>query len=188
MELTVGTVRRCADGETVCGDAFAVIEDGDTVLVTVVDGLGHGPGAAEASEAFIEFVSRHPEQPLSTLMQTASNHLRSTRGAAAALVRLDRAANTIEHCGVGNIHFHSLAEKPINPVPAPGIVGHRIRKITASEFELPEHGLFALCSDGISSRIDLRPLANLSPQEVADALLEHHGKSHDDVTCVVVAY
>src|SRR5690348_2167597 len=38
-------------GEEVCGDAFAVHEAGNVVTALVVDGLGHGPAAAESATA-----------------------------------------------------------------------------------------------------------------------------------------
>jgi len=47
-------------GEQVCGDAWDARQDGDTVELLVADGLGHGPGAAEASGAAVEIFRRHP--------------------------------------------------------------------------------------------------------------------------------
>jgi len=188
VSAQTGIVIRPCVGETVCGDAQVVIDDGDMLLVAVVDGLGHGPGAAEASEAFVEFVRGNPRKPLENLMAEGSSHISSTRGAAAAIVRLDFAHNSLGFCGVGNVHFHSLSSASIHPVCVPGIVGHRVRKIIPYEFELPEQGTFVLCSDGISSRIHLEEFPEHAPQALADAILAQHGKSHDDATCVAVAY
>lgn len=172
-----------------CGDAQLVADDGDSVVVAVVDGLGHGPGAAEASEAFIEFVKENLSKPVDQLMLEGSKHIAGTRGAAAALVRLDRQAGTLSFCGIGNIHFHSAAETPMNPVCLPGIVGHRMRKVVPYQFALPESGVFVLASDGISSRIHMEDYTDkTTPQEVADAILVQHGKFHDDATCVALAY
>lgn len=188
MQLDVGTVCRPALGERVSGDAFSVVRGDDSLLVSVVDGLGHGPQAAEASQAFVEFVESAAERPLDDVMSAASKHMSGTRGAAATIVRLDFAARRMECCGVGNVHFQALADRPIHPVSAPGIVGHRIRKVLRFEFDLPEEILFALASDGLASRLHLERHADGDAQAIADELLRAHGKAHDDATCVVVRY
>ena len=46
-------VRQAAPGETVCGDAWAVVQDDHRAAIIVADGLGHGPLAAEASQAAV---------------------------------------------------------------------------------------------------------------------------------------
>lgn len=159
------------------------------MLVAVVDGLGHGPGAHEASAAFLDYVEHNRDMPVDQLMMAAHKSISSTRGAAAALIRLDFETARLYFCGVGNIHFHSVAENaPMCPVSAPGIVGHRLRKVIAYDYNMPSEGFFAVCSDGISSRMHLEELSSDDPQAIADAVLEHHGKSHDDATCVVVSY
>ena len=63
-----------------------------------------------------------------------------------------------------------------------------MRKMLSFDFDLPPTALIALCSDGISSRLHLAEYAHLEPQAIADAIMEQHGKSHDDATCVVVRY
>lgn len=188
MRLDIGSVLRPAVGETVCGDAFKVIESETSMLLAVADGLGHGPAAHEASSAFIAFVEANASMGLADLMTEASSAISSTRGVAASLARIDYETRQFHYCGVGNCHMHSVASVRIHPVSAPGIVGRRVRKMLPFTFDMPETGVFAVCSDGISSRIHLEPLAHLEPQHIADELLESHGKSHDDVTAVVIRY
>lgn len=188
MILETGFVVRPCIGETVSGDAQLILDTDEALVVTVVDGLGHGPGAATASEAFVEFVRDHPDGPLERLMLDASSAISSTRGAAAALVRIDRVRATLSFCGIGNIHFHAIGDARMSPVCLPGIVGHRVRKAIPYEFSLEGSGLFVLCSDGISSRLHLEEYAGRGVQEVADSILVEHGKAHDDATCVAVSY
>ena len=45
----VGHASRPKFGETACGDAVWVASAGDEIHVAVIDGLGHGPAAAEAA-------------------------------------------------------------------------------------------------------------------------------------------
>ena len=186
MSIVVGVAQRPCDGETACGDGYFADRGG--AYVSVVDGLGHGPHAEEAAVAFADAARPDDSFTLVQIMERAGRSLARTRGAAAALMRIDENARRLEFIGVGNIHMHAIAPVRMHPVCAPGVVGHRVRKLLPFEFELPETALIALCSDGISSRPDLGDFEHLHPQEIADAVLERHGKSYDDATCLVLRY
>jgi serine/threonine protein phosphatase PrpC len=188
VNLTIGTVQRPCEGETACGDGFSteLLESG--LLVSVVDGLGHGPHAEEAAIAFLDHVASDTSRSLIDIMASAREQLSSTRGAAAALLRFNFEARRVEFTGVGNIAMHSVADVAMHPVSAPGIVGKPVRKLLPFQFDLPGSALVALCSDGISSRLRLEEFEGLDVQAIAEAILELHGKYYDDATCVVVRY
>lgn len=188
MIIETGFVVRPCIGESVSGDAQLILDTEEALVITVVDGLGHGHGAATASEAFVEYVQANPDEPVDRLMLDASSAISSTRGAAAALIRIDRTRSTLSFCGIGNIHFHAVGDVRMSPVCLPGIVGHRVRKVIPYDFALDGNGMFVMCSDGISSRLHLEDYAGRSVQEIADAILVDHGKAHDDATCVAVSY
>lgn len=188
MAVTFGIAQRVCAGETVCGDGYLTCVLDHGALITVVDGLGHGPQAGEAADAFKIAVEEDVSLGVQAMMEEANRRLSGTRGAAAAILRLDEDAKAVHFTGVGNIEMHAVSEVKMQPVCAPGIVGHRVRKMLQFHFELPATALIALCSDGISSRLHLSEYAHLEPQEIADQILEHHGKLHDDATCVVMRY
>lgn len=188
MLVSFGIAQRVCQGETVCGDGYItrILEDG--ALVTVVDGLGHGPKAGEAATAFNQTCEEHITLGVQAMMEEANRALSGTRGAAAAILRLDDTGKRVYYTGVGNIEMHAFADVKMQPVSAPGIVGHRVRKMLSFEFELPAAATIALCSDGISSRLRFEEYAHLEPQAIADTIMEQHGKYHDDATCVVMRY
>jgi len=190
VTVCFGIAQRVCDGEIVCGDAYVTQLLHDGALVSVVDGLGHGPKAGEAAIAFTDMLAEDEAVGVGVeaLMEEANRRLAGTRGAAAAILRVDESAHRVQFTGVGNIEMHAVSDVKMHPVCAPGIVGHRVRKLLSFEFELPAAAVIALCSDGISSRLHLDHYAHLEPQEMADAIMEHHGKSHDDATCVIVRY
>lgn len=188
MPVVFGIAQRACQGETVCGDAYTTVALDDGALVSVVDGLGHGPAAGEAAVAFTSTIKDDDTLGVQKMMENAHRALSGTRGAAAAILRLDESTNRVTFTGVGNIEMHSIADVKMHPVCAPGIVGHRVRKMLAFEFELPTEATIALCSDGISSRLHFDEYVHLEPQAIADAILEQHGKHHDDATCVVLRY
>ena len=188
MPVVFGISQRNCQGETVCGDAYTTCVTDDGVLVSVVDGLGHGPNAGEAAAAFTTSVKGDGALGVQSMMENAHRALSGTRGAAAAILRLSESTNLVTFTGVGNIEMHSIADVKMHPVCAPGIVGHRVRKMLAFEFDMPTTATIALCSDGISSRLHFDEYVHLEPQEIADAIMEQHGKDHDDATCVVLRY
>jgi serine/threonine protein phosphatase PrpC len=159
----------------------------ETVInVALADGLGHGPMAHEASEAFCDYVRRSMEIGLEQLVRRASDAIARTRGAAAAVVRIDEEAGTLAFAGVGNIELQAISKVPIRPVSTPGIVGRPLRKVVVYRYEIGPGDLLALYSDGISSRFDLKKFKRLEPQQIADGILAQHGKHHDDATVLVI--
>jgi serine/threonine protein phosphatase PrpC len=154
--------------------------------VAIADGLGHGPLAHEASEGFCEYVRRNAGLDLERIVRRGSEAITKTRGAAAALLRIDGEAGELSFVGVGNIELQAASESPIRPVCTPGIVGRPLRKVTVYRYEIHPGDLLVLYSDGISSRLDLRKLKQLDVQAIAEEILERHGKHHDDATAVVI--
>ena len=76
-------------GEEVCGDDWSHHIAGEQLTVMVADGLGHGISAAAASrEARLAFEA-DPEAAPTVILGALHGALRSTRGAAAAVVRID---------------------------------------------------------------------------------------------------
>ena len=185
MTVQIASAQRPCRGETVCGDAYTVVADPVTT-VALADGLGHGPLAHEASEAFCDYVRRNVGLGLEQLMHGATRALTGTRGAAAAVIRLDEAEENLVFVGVGNIELLALSRQQIRPVSTPGIVGRPLRKVVAYRYEVSPGDLLVLFSDGISSRLDLKKYKRLEPQQVADQIFEQHGKHHDDATVLVL--
>jgi len=76
-------------GETVSGDAIKTTDGMNRRLVFVVDGLGHGPLAAEASNCAIDaFEDLHDQSP-AAILSSVHRAMRATRGAAAAVAEID---------------------------------------------------------------------------------------------------
>lgn len=185
MSVEIAHAQRPARGESVCGDAFAVVHE-PVITVALADGLGHGPPANEASEAFCDYVRRSMELGLEQLVRGASQAISKTRGAAAAVLRVDEQAGLLAFAGVGNIELQAVSERPIRPVCTPGIVGRPLRKVVIYRYRISPGDMIVLYSDGISSRLDLKKFRDLEIQQVADEILANHGKRHDDATVIVI--
>ena len=186
MKWDFGSAQRAYGGESVCGDAVFIAAD-EPGLVAVVDGLGHGPEAANAAQAFVQFVELHRAAPLDAALHEASRRIAHTRGVAAGLVQLSRPERTLRFAGVGNIEVKAQCRAAVHPVCASGIVGRPLRRVTVYEYTMFPGDTLALMTDGVSTRFELGDLdLRQSPQALAETILFRFGKHTDDATCVVM--
>ncbi len=177
-------------GQEVCGDAWAASERDGRTVVLVADGLGHGPAAASASREAVRVFASAPGSDPVELLERVHAGLRSTRGAAAAVAVVDRAARSVRFAGVGNIAATVLAGgESRSMVSLGGIVGHEARRIQAFDYPFPAGALLVLHSDGLGSRwtLDRYPgLAARDPLVVAGVLFRDFARGSDDATVVAV--
>ena len=68
------------EGESVSGDDFAIRDVEGRTRIVVADGLGHGPGAAEASAEAVRIFSAGDADSLAELLDSMHRSLRATRG------------------------------------------------------------------------------------------------------------
>ncbi len=183
--VSIAWVSRPRAGETVNGDAVLVRQHGSSVLVALIDALGHGPKAADVAQASVEWLtSATPEECAGApaLVNGLHKRLHGTRGAAALLFVVSK--NEIEACSVGNVELRSTTSK-LPFVLTPGVLGVRLRqpKICTSPRLVDR---FVLHSDGISGRFDLRTSRTHSAADLATFIFGNHRHAHDDATVVVV--
>lgn len=171
-------------GERVNGDAILTCNGpDDRLLLAVIDGLGHGPIAAEAANAAVTMLkSARLDQPVLTLMQGVHHALKGTRGAAATLCLLH--GNKLETCAVGNVQLSSVnASIPL--VLSAGVLGMRVPKFRVCEALLKKGARIALYSDGISSRFRAEETLLLSPEAACKQTIERYRKNEDDATILI---
>ena len=188
VEAKIGTAIRALPTERVCGDAIAIHDEGGVVLAVLIDGLGHGPGAARASKAACDYISEHRGEPLKRLVEGCDRALRPTRGVVMTAVRIERATGVMQHVAVGNVEMKYMGGGDITLLTSPGVVGTRLRKVVVRRAQLAPGDLLVMFPGGISSRFDLAKItaAGQGPQALADYLLANHAKEHDDAGCVVI--
>ncbi|WP_055490918.1 ATP-binding SpoIIE family protein phosphatase [Streptomyces sp. TP-A0356] len=141
------------------GDAWACVRSGERVTLLLADGLGHGPQAAEASDAAVRQLRRSAHLAPPELLAVLHGALRSTRGAAVAVAQLDLAAERLEFSGIGNIGARfRTGDNWQHLLSHPGIVGaHRPARIPHLRLPWSSDCLLVLHSDGLPSRWSLRP-------------------------------
>jgi anti-sigma regulatory factor (Ser/Thr protein kinase) len=188
--FTTGAVALCAPGETVCGDAWSMVQDDGRAALLVADGLGHGPLAAEAADAAVAVLESEPSGSPSQVLSRVHRRLQGTRGAAVAMARIDPQARAVEFCGAGNIAARlvsGLQDRVL--ATSNGTAGMQIRTLQDARYEWPSHALLIMHSDGIAARWNLAEVPGLlrcHPVVVAAWLVREHCRGRDDATVVVV--
>ncbi|OBG24317.1 SpoIIE family protein phosphatase [Mycobacterium sp. 852002-51057_SCH5723018] len=174
--------------EFTSGDrGMAVDIDGEAALFGVVDGLGHGPAAAEAALRAVDVVKHASSERLEVLIQLCHRVLAGTRGVAMTLARVDFAAGTLTWAGVGNVTADLVTKAPTGPNVrssarlTAGIVGYRIPEIKPAQVVSIRPGdLLVISTDGISEdyldHIDFAAPAVV----IAEEVLGKDAKETDD--------
>lgn len=174
--------------ETVSGDAWTVCVDRSGTSVMLADGLGHGPGAAEASERAT--AELRPAEPVEATLERVHAALRPTRGAAVAVARVDEARGVLRFAGVGNISGVLCGRGSSKALTSlSGTAGRQVRTIRSFEYELPDSGLLVMHSDGCRTGWDLAAdpaLRRKSPLLIAATLIRDWERGKDDVSVVVL--
>lgn len=158
-------------------------------MLAVVDGLGHGPLAAEAATRALRALGEVPaELEPAAIVQVCDRALRGSRGAALTLVIVGARRSDgfpVAAVGVGNVALRARGVASLAFVPTPGVVGS-LRRAPRTATALARPGArIVLASDGISARFDLAELDHLSPERACAELLSAHGVDHDDATALV---
>ncbi|MFR9805259.1 ATP-binding protein [Pseudonocardia sp. RS010] len=185
-------ITRALSGEQLCGDAYALREDGDRLWMLLCDGAGHGPLAAaaarEAVRAFTE-PERAPAGPVAALT-TIHGAMSGTRGGAVAVAVLEPDAGLVRFAGVGNVAGAVVSgSTKRSMISVGGIAGYRVpATLRAYDYPLAADGVVVLHSDGVRPRWraeDLAPLPRRNPVVLAAALLVDEGVRQDDASVVV---
>lgn len=171
-------------GESVSGDACAVWNDGQRLVLLLADGLGHGAEAGAAAQKAIDCVSRYRAEDCNSLFARCDQALQGTRGAAMALAILDRSCGVVELAAVGNIRtvLVPVRGRDRRFGAARGIVGAGYTALAPERFALTEGDVLALYSDGLP---ELAPLAShlqnvQSFETLAERLVRQWSRGLDD--------
>lgn len=187
--LLVGALALPVSGETRCGDGWAVTEHDRVTSLLLVDGLGHGAGAAEAAELAIRIFDEHPALAPAECLQVLHQGLRATRGAAAAIAQLSPERGELRFAGIGNISARIVSlEGARSLVSHNGIVG--LHSVRSHEFTypFPSGASLVMHSDGVTSHWKPEPYPGLlrrDPAIMAGLIHRDFSRGRDDASVVV---
>jgi anti-sigma regulatory factor (Ser/Thr protein kinase) len=188
--LEIGAVNVPKHGQEVCGDSWGVEQTNQSSTLLVADGLGHGYEASLASLEAVRTLHGNPNLAPGALVELSHKALRSSRGAAVAVARIDRERGKLTFSGLGNVagQIYSGSESAQHLVSVNGTAGHEPQRIREFSYPWPENGMLVMHSDGLTTAtgIESQPrLALHDPSLIAAVLYRDFNRGQDDATVVV---
>ena len=177
-------------GQTVSGDAWGAHSDARRQVFIVVDGLGHGPQAAEAAaEAMRIFEQKSAIAPVE-LIEEVHLALRATRGAAVAVASIDTERDVLRYAGVGNIVASLVTPGSARQSLAShnGTAGHAMRRLQEFTYPVRPGATLVMHSDGLGTQWNPQTYTGVwgrDPALAAGALYRDFTRGRDDATIVV---
>lgn len=188
--MTSGAICLPKPGEVVSGDGYAVEHQPERCLSMIVDGLGHGPEAADVAREAIDVFRKRTTLRPGAIIELMHRALRSTRGGAVGVAEIDFNENIVRFAGVGNISGAIVGPNgPRHLVSHNGIVGHDVSHIREFSYPWIKDGILVMHSDGLGTKWNLASYAGLqtrSPGIIAGVLYRDFSRRRDDVTVLVV--
>jgi hypothetical protein len=176
---------------TASGDLCRVCPYGGGVLVAVIDGLGHGPEAAEAARVAADALEEHPEDPPSLLLERCHLASKSTRGVAMTLASM-RAYGSLTWIGVGNVEAVLVPSDPAQPRESPmlrgGIVGLRLPPLRERTVTIAPGDTIVFATDGLRSGFADHVDEKATPAAIAESVFSRYRKTSDDALVVVARW
>jgi serine phosphatase RsbU (regulator of sigma subunit) len=178
-------------GQDESGDGYLVESHADGVLVAVVDGLGHGPQAAEVTKVAIAALEGQADKSADFLFKRCHRELAGTRGVVMSLALLDVRDETMTWVGVGNVTGLLLrADSQTKRVretllPRGGVVGYRLPSLYPIVIPVVPGDTLIFATDGLRSGFTEDVPLNDVPQQIAEYILEHYGRDTDDALVLV---
>lgn len=183
-------VSRALSGQISSGDRGFVLPFEGGVLAAVIDGLGHGPEAAIASERAEAVLRRMVGLPLVDLVRACHEECRQTRGCVLSLAQFDGRGG-MSWLGVGNVEALLIRGGSLQTEAVAargGTVGYMLPTLHPRTLPVQTGDTLVLASDGIQHgfKQEVQPLR--SAQQIADQVLARWAKDTDDACAVVVRY
>ena len=183
--LDVGIAARALDGGPVSGDRAVIAEARGATLLVAIDGLGHGPAAAEASSVAAGVLERRAGDPLDELFARCHAALSRTRGVVMTAARIDPAGE-LEWVGVGNVEARLLRAGAAaragtaSPVLFGGVLGHQTRRVRPSRVGLDRGDVLLMATDGVRADFSTGMSVQGSAQTIADRVMAASARGDDD--------
>ena len=179
-------------GETRSGDVAAFVPTAAGGLACVIDGLGHGPEAADAAERCADVVRSNAEAGAQELLGACHQALLKTRGAVMTVAWFDLERSQLSWAGVGNVDARLVRSGPELREDVAlvfgGVLGYRMPRVRPATMPLERGDLLVMITDGIEAAISPALAGGGAAQALAERILAQHGKGSDDALAMVVRY
>ena len=192
LVLERGVAALAHKGERRSGDVAVFAPSQRGGLVAVIDGLGHGDGAADAAEAAARVLETWVDEPPQRLLERCHEELQHTRGAVMTAAWFDLERSQLSWAGVGNVDARLVRSGPELREEVAlvfgGVLGYRMPRVRQVPMPLERGDLLVMITDGIDGAISPALSGGGVAQALASRILDTHGKGNDDALAVVIRY
>jgi negative regulator of sigma-B (phosphoserine phosphatase) len=186
-----GVAKFVLPGQGESGDHHVICCNQNGILVAVIDGIGHGEEAANASKAAAALLKSSADEPIISLVERCHEKLRATRGVVLSLACIDREHGMMTWLGVGNVQgvlMRADAKKGNvreSLLLRAGVVGSQLPALQATVLPIVRGDTLFFATDGVRSDFSVTLSARENPQRAADRILEQYRSGTDDALVVV---
>jgi negative regulator of sigma-B (phosphoserine phosphatase) len=161
-------------------------------LVALIDGLGHGPEAADAAQACAAVAEEHADAEPAELFRHCHEALRSTRGAVMTAAWFDVGRARLTWAGVGNVEARLVRVGPEaredTALVFGGVLGYRMPRIRPATMKLQRGDKLVMATDGIDAAFSPALAGGGTAQAIAERIFALHSRGSDDALAIVVRY
>ncbi len=193
-ELDVGVAGLAIEGELRSGDLAVFVPYARGGLAAVIDGLGHGDDAADASAIAERVIAKHASDSPAELLQRCHQALRKSRGVVLTAAWFDLEAMELSWAGVGNVEARLVrgaavfGDRHESALVLGGVVGYNLPPVRPTRTDLRPGDAVAFATDGIEADYSASLTSGLPAQRLAERILSRHGRNTDDALAAVVRY
>jgi len=173
------------------GDLHVVAPFAGGVLVALLDGLGHGADAAEASAVAAQVLEAHAGDSVLSLVERCHAACRRTRGLVMNVASFVVQSGTMTWTGVGNVDGFLLrgengGREAISP--RSGVVGYQLPPLRSESFRVTPGDTLVFATDGIRSEFAGGIAIEYTPQEIAESIVARYARGTDDAHVVAARW
>ncbi|MDC3415238.1 SpoIIE family protein phosphatase [Aquibacillus sp. 3ASR75-11] len=175
-------------GNYLCGDSYFYKETNDSFVCALADGLGSGEYAKESSEAVIDIIQQHIDEPVGPLIKKCNESLIGKRGVVLGILKMDFNTKTYSFSSIGNIGIMTILSdyRKKRSIPNAGYLGNFSKKFKIATGNL-EHGMtFVMFSDGVHDRdLSAKYFLDKDVQIITECFEVYGAKNRDDDTTLI---
>ncbi len=179
-------------GESRSGDIAVFAPTAAGALACLIDGLGHGPEAADAAEACAAVVRANAESDAQDLLEACHEALLETRGVVMTVAWFDLERSELSWAGVGNVDARLVRSGPELREDVAlvfgGVIGYRMPRVRPATMALERGDVLVMITDGIDGAISPALAGGGAAQTMAERIFTMHGRGTDDALAVVVRF
>jgi phosphoserine phosphatase RsbX len=189
VEYGVATFVLPGQGES--GDHHLVFCNRRGVLVAVIDGIGHGEEAANASKGAAAILRSLADEPIISLVEQCHERLRASRGVVLSLASIDPEHGMMTWLGVGNVQGVLMRADATKGnvheslLLRAGVVGSQLPALQATVLPIVKGDTLFFATDGVRSDFSANLSSRENPQRAADRILAQYRNGSDDALILV---